>query len=131
MHMERKKSESRCVVCGNAKKGLPIKEDNVIRSIRWFNRTVLKKFRNYSLVVCKDCYIKYKKARRSYVKKRAAYVSIGIVFTILLLLFSNGDLSAVLYGIVLIIFMYLLSLISYVPALRTPVKEEANHKKKA
>lgn len=120
MRMEKDRRESRCVICGEKKPGLRIQEDSVVRCMRWFNRKVLKKYRNYNLVVCKDCYIKYKKARRSYVRKQVAYLSIGVIFTIMLLIFSGWNLSALLYGAILTFFMYLLSLISYVPALNAP-----------
>ncbi len=125
MQMEEGRGESRCVICGEKKPGLQIRADNVVRCMRWFNRKVLKKYRNYRLVVCKDCYIRYKKARRSYVRKQAIYVSIGVIFTILLLIFSGWNFSALLYGAVLTFFMYLLSLISYVPAIDVP--ETAAH----
>ena len=106
-------------MCGKAVDGIEVKNDYVIDAIRFFNRKILHKYRNYKLVVCKDCYIKYNKGRKSFIKKQAMYIGIGIIFAILLVIGSGANLLALLYGIIVIAFMYLLSLISYLPALKT------------
>lgn len=105
-------------MCGKAVDGIDVKNDYVIDAIRFFNRKILHKYRNYRLVVCKDCYIKYNKGRKGFVKKQAAYIGIGIIFAIFLMIGSGGNLVALFYGIIVIIFMYVLSLISYLPALK-------------
>jgi hypothetical protein len=122
------KKEPRCIICGQEKDGIQIKEDNVIRAMRWFNRKIMKRERNFKLVVCKDCYMKYSKARKSYQKKQVTYLVIGVLFAALLIAVSEGNIFAVVYGLVIILVMYGLSLISYVPALdvqkKGPLKKE-------
>jgi len=111
------RGESRCIYCGQPKPGLPVREDNVIRCVRWFNRKMLRKYRNYRLVVCRACYPGYKKARSRYVKKQATYLIIGFLFAGLLVAVSGGSGFAFIYGAAIVAFMYALSLVSYVPAL--------------
>lgn len=108
---------TRCIYCGQPRPGLPVREDNMIRCIRWFNRKVLRRYRNYRLVVCRACYPSYKKARSRYVKKQAAYIVIGFLFAGLLVAVSGGSGFAFVYGAGIIAFMYALSVVSYVPAL--------------
>jgi uncharacterized protein YebE (UPF0316 family) len=46
-----------------------------------------------------------------------------VLFTFLLLLFANGRyLGALVYGLAIIIFMYALSLLSYMPAVDIPAQ---------
>jgi len=106
----------RCIICGEAKEGLPVEEDYIIATIRWINRSVFKKYRNHRLVVCKECYLKYSKQRERYVHKQITYIAIGVLFTLALFFVSYNPIS-LLYGIAVIVFMYALSLISYIPAL--------------
>lgn len=123
--MVKKSNESRCIICGKAIDGIEIRNDYVIEGIRIFNRKILHKYRNYRLVVCKGCYLKYNKDRKSYLKKQATYLGIGIIFAVLLAIGSAANIFAIFYGIIIIAFMYLLSLISYRPALNIS-KDEAH-----
>ncbi|MDE1868388.1 MAG: hypothetical protein KGH60_00245 [Candidatus Micrarchaeota archaeon] len=119
--------ESRCIICGNARNGLEVQEDQTIRIIRWFKKNVTKNEKGYRLVVCKECFPKYKKKRDSFVRKRITYLVIGVIFTIALVALAGPKAAfAVLYGIGIIVFMYLLSQLSYMPALHMP---EAKPKK--
>lgn len=70
-------------------------------------------------MVCKACYVKYKKAHDSYVKKEVAYIIIGVVFAALLISVGRSA-SSLLAGLVIIAFMYILSLLSYMPSLVMP-----------
>jgi hypothetical protein len=128
MHMAKKDSKTglRCIICGEEKEGLPVKEDYIITAIRWVNRNIFHKYRNYHLVVCKECYLKYHKQREKYVHKQIAYVAIGVLFTLALLYSSRGNPVSLLYGIAVIIFMYALSLVSYAPSLN--IKKNAPKK---
>ncbi|MGC8651640.1 MAG: hypothetical protein ACP5UH_00080 [Candidatus Micrarchaeia archaeon] len=113
--------ENRCIICGLEKDGIEVKEDYIIDTIRWFKRNVTRNEKGYRLVVCKECYPKYKKARDSYTRREVAYLAIGVIFAALLIAFSGGhELSAVFYGVLIIIFMYLLAQLSYMPALKLP-----------
>ncbi len=109
--------ESRCIICGLEKKGLKVREDHVIYAIRWFKRNVTRNEKGYGLVVCRDCYKKYAEARHSYTKKTFAYVGIGVLAAVLWIAVGGIRLYAIAAGVILIAFMYLLSLLSYVPDL--------------
>lgn len=108
--------QSYCIICGKNKEGVGIKEDYVIGSIRWFNRKVLKQFRNNRLVVCKTCYPKYKEQRKKFVGRQRLYIALGAIFLILGVLLDR-TVAAFLLGIAVVIVLYLFSLLSYVPEL--------------
>lgn len=114
-----------CIICGKEKNGLAIKEDYVIGAMRWFKRNVTKNAKNYTIVVCKDCMLQYKKLRARHVRSRSIYVALGVIFTITLLLASRGSLAALGFGILMTLFLYLLSLVSYMPALKDESKLNA------
>ncbi len=121
--------ESYCVMCGKKRGGVEIKEDYVINSIRWFNRTVLKQFRNNRLVICEECYPKYKEQRKKFVGRQRLYIALGVIFVILGV-FLDKTIGALLIGIVILIVLYLFSLLSYVPELSyKPKGREAKQKK--
>jgi len=112
--------ESRCIICGLPKDGLEVKEDYVINFIRLFKRNVTKNEKGYRLVVCKDCYPKYAKQRKRFDTRRATYITLGVIFTALFLVVSPNKLAALAYGVLITLFLYLLSLVNYVPALNIP-----------
>ena len=112
--------ESRCIICGEKKNGLEVGNDRIIGAIRWFKRNVTKNERNYRLVVCKECFLKYRKARNSYQRKQITYTTLGAVFMALLVVVSGFSISAFAAGIAITVFMYLLSQLSYVPGVRLP-----------
>jgi hypothetical protein len=114
-----------CIMCGEEKNGLDVREDRVIGAMRWVKRNITKNAKNYHMVVCKDDFLKYKKRREGYERKQIIYIAIGVLFLALLLLFANGRyLGAIFYGLCIILFMYLLSLISYIPALEIPKERQ-------
>ncbi len=118
---ETKHKKKVCIMCGKEKDGLDVKEDHVIAAMRWVKRNITRNPKNYHMVVCKEDFLAYKKKRDSFERKRIAYVIIGVVFTVLLLSFARGRfLGAIVYGGAVIIFMYLLSLLSYMPAVELP-----------
>ncbi len=126
---------TRCIICGLEKKGLKVRDDSVINAIRWFKRNITKNEKGYELVVCRDCYKKYRAARASFNKKRFAYTGIGVIATFFWILIGGIKAYSIFAGLLLIAFMYLLSLLSYIPALeldnKTELgKNEANSKRK-
>jgi hypothetical protein len=124
-------AESRCIICGERRNGLEVKGDYTISAIRWFKRNVTRNEKNYRLVVCKGCFLKYKKARDSYQRKRVAYTTLGVIFAVLLVLSSGGRLLTIIYGAGIVLFLYLLSQLSYMPDVRMPaVKMPAPKAKK-
>ncbi len=123
MKKESIKKEPRCIICGKEVDGLEVKPDHVINAMRWFKRNITHNEKNYRLVVCKDCYVKYKKARDSYNSKTVSYILIGVIFAALLII-TGRDLGAVAAGIGIIILMYVLSLLSYMPGLKLAKSEK-------
>ena len=111
---------SRCIICGEKKDGLEVREDMVIKSIRYLKQNVTKDAKNYRLVVCRGCYPKYDKSRSAYVRRQISYVTIAVAFTVLLVIVSGAQLGAFAFGILLIAAMYALSLLSYTPAVNMP-----------
>jgi hypothetical protein len=112
--------ESYCMICGEKKDGIPIKEDYVIEAIRWFNRKVLRQPpRNNRIVVCSSCYEKYKKQRSKYLSRQKVYIVAGILFLIFGIVLTRAP-QAILLSILVCIGLYLLSLLTYLPDLELP-----------
>lgn len=119
--MERK---SYCIVCGERRRGLPVKTDHVIDAIRWFKTNVTRNERNNVLVVCKACYPKYKDMRKRFVTRMYAYVGLGVLFAVLVL--SRGfSALALVVGLLLIAALFLFSLLNYMPDLELGKKKES------
>lgn len=117
------KTKTVCIMCGKEKQGLKVKEDNVIRAMRWVKRNITRNPKNYNMVVCKEDFLAYKKKRDGYERKQIMYVALGLLFMLLLLLFASGRyLGAIVYGLGVTIFMYLLSLLSYMPSLEVSLE---------
>ena len=114
------KREIRCIICGEKKSGLEVREDIVIQGIRWFKRNITRDEKGYGLIVCKDCYPSYIKARRKFEKRQAFYIAIGVIFAALIFLASTNKFIGLFYGIGIIAFVYLLTILTYVPALNMP-----------
>jgi uncharacterized membrane protein (DUF485 family) len=110
-----------CIMCGKEKSGLDVKEDHVIWAMRWIKRNITRNPKNYKMVVCKEDFLAYKKKRDSYERKQIIYLIIGFLFLVLLVSFARGRIfGAIFYGVLVMAFMYLLSLISYIPAVDMP-----------
>jgi hypothetical protein len=111
--------ESFCIVCGKKKDGPEIKEDNVIRAIRWFNRNIRRTPEHHNrIVVCGECYEKYKKQRKKYLSRQRIYLVLGTLFAIFAVIVSVNKIAALLSGIGLVIVLFLFSLLSYMPDLK-------------
>ena len=115
----------RCIICGEHKDGLDIRVDNVVLAIRWLNSHTFRVSNPYRPTVCKECFPKYYKARKSYEKKQVAYVILGFLFAIFLVLASGGRPAAFLFGFAIIAFMFLISLLTYVPTVDIPAEGRA------
>ncbi len=56
--------------------------------------------------------------RDSYMRKQITYLAIGLIFAAILIIISGGrELKAVLFGAFIVVFMYLLAQLSYMPGL--------------
>ena len=117
-------NEPRCIICGEQKQGLPVQTDWVIESIRWIKKNITKNEKNYQLVVCKECYPKYKKMYSSYKNKQAFYIVLGVIFTALLFFASRYNIFSLISGLILLLFLYILSLLSYMPALKIKLRDQ-------
>ena len=115
------KKVSMCIVCGKPKKGIAVHEDHVIFAIRWFKTNITKNVSNNALVVCKECYPKYAKERRRYTSRLSLYIGIGLIFAILLII-STPSVGSVLAAIGVLVFLYALSLLSYIPRLELEIQ---------
>ena len=116
--MEDKKP--RCIICNEQKDGLRVAPDYFIETVRWINSHTIKYKNPYRPVVCRQCFTKYRKLRKSFERKRIYYLVIGVLFAGVLAVASKGNPYSFLAGLGVIAFMYLLSLINYMPALEIP-----------
>ncbi len=107
------------MVCGKEKNGTDVEVDHVIRAMRWFKENVTHNAKGYRIVVCRECMPEYRKLRAKFVRRRLMYVGLGIVFTITVAVVSGGRyLGIIAYGVAITAFLYALSLVSYMPALK-------------
>ncbi len=105
-----------CIICGERRPGVPIRDDRVLNAMRWFKRNVTRDERGNSLVVCRDDYSAYMKKRGRYTSRQALYIAVGVIFAALGLL-VRFSLSTFAISIAVLAALYLLSLINYTPAL--------------
>ncbi len=115
--------ETRCIICGSKKNGLEVEEDHVIKTIRWFKKNVTHNEKGARLIVCKECYPRYSKNRRSYERRQLLYVGLGLIMAILLVA-AGQSFIAILYGAVIVVFMYVLSLLTYMPKVLIPASKK-------
>lgn len=120
----RRGNEPRCIICGSAKDGIAVQDDQVLGIMRWFKRNVTRNEQGYKLIVCRSCYPTYTKSRKRFVNRQVLYVGLGVILSLLLVVGGANKLLAVLYGVVVIVFMYALSLLSYMPALKVQARQQ-------
>jgi hypothetical protein len=113
-------------MCGNKREGLEVLPDYMIGIIRWFKH-LTRSEKRYRLVVCRECFENYSKARRRYRRKQIEYLAVGVLFAALLAAFN--PIPGIIYGIAIIAFMYLLSQLSWMPALRMPETKKKEQRK--
>ena len=116
-----KTRKSRCIMCGNERDGLEVLPDYMINLIRWFKH-LTRSEKNYRLVVCRDCFEKYRKVRQRYQRRQIECVVLGILFAAVLVSFNL--VRGAIFGLAVIVFMYLLAQLSWMPALRMPKTEK-------
>lgn len=116
------KKPSYCIICGGKKDGLEIEEDYVLEGIRWFKRNVTHDEKGNRLVVCKECYTEYKKRRDKYINRQRLYVSLGVIFIVLVIVVSY-DAFALVAAMLMLLLFYALSLANYAPDLKVKIKK--------
>jgi hypothetical protein len=114
--------ETRCIICGEKKNGLPVNEDAVLHFLRLFKRHVTRNEKGYNLVVCKGCYVKYDTAKRKYERRQMIYLILGVIFALFIVVTGANKFVAVIFAIVIVGLLYLLSLLTYMPSVSMPSK---------
>jgi len=119
-----------CIICSEEKNGLEVKDDWVMDTLRWIKRRFTKNVRNYRLVVCKECFLNYKKKRERYERNQLLYIILGVLFMVTLGITTRGNLGAIGFGFVIIFFLFLLAQLSYMPEVDMPaVKKKGKAQK--
>ena len=110
------------MICCEKKKVYQVEEHFVIKGVRWFKKNITKNEKGNKLVVCNKCYPKYVEYRDKFIRRQRIYLLLGFLFLLLGLL-TSPSLPSLLFGLGIIFFLYLLSLINYVPKIREKRKE--------
>jgi hypothetical protein len=113
--------KSYCIICGQEKDGIEIENDYVISTIRWFKRNITKNEKDNKIVVCKECYPKYKVLRKRFENRQKIYITLGILFIIFGMIISPR-VGTLIVTVIVAIFLYLLSLLSYTPKIKLDVQ---------
>ena len=116
----------KCIICGNDKKGTPVSDDLIIRSIRRVKQT-LNIAQNNKLVVCRKCMPEHLKRRENFEKRVVRYGAIGVIIAIVLLLLLQ-TWNSLVAGALIVILMLSFTITGYHPSLVSYPGEE---KKKA
>jgi hypothetical protein len=118
-----------CMICGKERNGTWVEEDHVIKAMRWFKQNVTHNAKGYRIVVCRECMPEYRKLRGKFVRRRAMYVAFGVIFALSIAVVSGGKyLGVIAFGLAAIAFLYCLSLVSYMPALKGEDEGQASPK---
>jgi len=128
-----------CIICGNEIKkdaAYRVKEDVVIAWLRRIKRR-LGVAKNNELFVCKSDYEKYKEKRQQFERNFTFASALSAVIILLIIIVpilfgSLPSISGIFFGIVVGMFLLLMSLISYLPAVEEEIEvlEEKTKKKK-
>ena len=123
--MDRRKSY--CMICGRQKEGIAIKEDPVIEVIKWYKANITRNVKNNRIVVCRECYPKYKKMRGRYESNQRLLMVLGALFFIFGIIISLS-LTTIAFSMAVVAFLYLISLLLYMPALEVGGAEKMEKK---
>lgn len=106
-----------CIMCGEERKGLAVREDWVLRILRGVKKAVTKKTSN-DLVVCRGCYPNYEKRRNRFSWRKKMNIALGLLFAAFSLIIAP-ELVVLLMDIAVIILLYAFALLSYTPDVDT------------
>jgi len=109
-----------CIICAQEKNGLGVKDDWMIGAMRWVKRNITKNPKNYNLVVCKECFLDYKKKRDGYERKQMLYAVLCIIFLVALAITTRLNPGAIVIGLVITLFLQALAQLSYMPPVDIP-----------
>ncbi len=105
-----------CIVCGNEKKGIGIRNDRVIEGIRWIKTKITGAKSNNKLVVCRDCYKKYSASKKRFDSRKRLYLALGLIFAVLILI-AKMTVISLAFAIFMVVLLYLFAFFNYVPDL--------------
>lgn len=124
--MARQVPKQVCIVCGKERKGIPVKEDFVIRSIRRA-KGAFKIATGNKLVVCPEHIDDARKKREKFERGLLTYAGIGAVLGVILVvvnLMTSFDAFRLIQSlallVLLVVVMAMLSLYQYFPAIGAP-----------
>ncbi len=124
-----KMNKTACIMCAKEKPGLPVREDAMLGAMRWIKRNITRNPKNYRLVVCKEDFLTYRKKREGYERKQIIYVLIGLIFLVALGVSTKGNLNAIAFGLVIVLLMFGLAQLSYIPSVAIPATARPARKK--
>ncbi len=119
-----------CLICGEEKDGIPIKEDRIVQFIRKVKRR-LNVEKGYTIVVCNSCLKEYVKRRKQFEKYQLYSIILSVVLFVLfmILMLSSGRFSVLglvrsfVYSLLLGLFLFVISYLNYIPELEVPLDE--------
>ena len=122
-----------CLICEKRKQGVPIKEGQVIKTIRKIKK-IFGIAKGNTLVICDTCMPEYKKRRSSFEKTMLIWTIIGIVIGLALIIPSIligdtilGILRSILVAIILIVvLLVLVGIVRYIPSIAKSTKKIKN-----
>lgn len=138
-----------CIICyKELKRGIPVKEDAVLKGIRWGKnliRSLLERFgmkvsKGNVLVVCEEHVEESRKRREKFERTLLTFGGLGVILGLILIIvsiLSGRDLFGIATSILLLIFLVAIfaamSLLQYHPALEYEIKKgkEIVRKRKA
>ena len=109
--------KSYCIICGREKDGIEIEEDLQIAIIKWFKTHITKNVKNNRLVVCKECYPKYKEAYKRYKRREYLYIILWVLF-FSFSLFLYPSLYSIMASLILGLLFLIIIILIEVPALK-------------
>ena len=118
---------TKCLICEKNKKGSPISDDVVIRSIRRIKRR-FGIAKNNKIVICKDCMSQHLERRANFEKRLVRYGALGFIVAAVLIILSPS-LFSVFAGLFMGLLMLSFALPSYHPALVSYPKKRGKGKK--
>ena len=114
---------TKCILCEKDKKGEPVSDDLIIRSVRRLKKAT-NTAQNNKLVVCKDCMPEHLKRRANFEKWLVRHGALGAIVAIVFFL-MNPSLQTLAFGIFIVLLMLVLSLAYYHPSLvKYPAQEK-------
>lgn len=118
-----RKQKTFCIICGKEKNGVDIRSDPIIDGLRWIKTNITHNHSNNRLVVCRDCYEKYRVSKKRFDSRKKLYLILGIIFAAFILI-VNVTIFSIAFALFMIALLYLFALFNYVPDLAVGSSKE-------